>query len=89
MIKKVAPIAEAGMCPLLPLIKLFPVQDVLAGRLFVQMQRETERLKKRICQNMFDDLEKHREGHRVLQKQLFVKKSVLSSIDPYHNLYKS
>ena len=73
MIKKVAPIAKAGICLLLPEVKLVSVQDRLADRLFVQMQRETERLKKRICQNMFDDLEKHREGHRVLQKQLFVK----------------
>lgn len=77
MIKEVTSIPKAGICPLLSLIKLFPIQDVLAGRLFVQMQRETERLKKRICQNMFDDLEKHREAHRVLQKQLFVKECIV------------
>lgn len=73
MIKDVASIAAVRVCSLLPVVKLIPIQEVLAVRLFVQMQRETEKLKKRICQNMFDDLEKHREAHRVLEKQLFVK----------------
>jgi hypothetical protein len=40
-------------------------QDVVATRLLRQLQRETEKLKKHICQNMFTDLEKHLEAHRV------------------------
>ena len=73
MIKDVASIAKMSVSSLFLAVKPIPIQDVLAVRLFIQAQRETEKLKKRISQNMFDDLEKHREAHRVLQKQVFVK----------------
>ncbi len=71
MIKDVASIAKVRISSLLPAVNALAIQNVIAVRLFVLMQRETEKLKKRICQNMFDDLDKHREVHRILQKQLF------------------
>lgn len=73
MIKDVASIAKACAPSFFMAVKSIPIQDVLAVRLFIQAHRETEKLKRRISQNMFEDLEKHREAHRVLQKQVFVK----------------
>ncbi len=50
-------------------------QDNMASRLCLQLQKEADKLKKHICQNMFDVLEKHREYHRIMQKLHFFKTS--------------
>ncbi|MBS0605208.1 MAG: hypothetical protein JSS60_09280 [Verrucomicrobia bacterium] len=47
--------------------------DIVAQRLNQQRVRETQKLARRISQNMFDDLQKHREGHRLLEKIRFNK----------------
>lgn len=54
-------------------------QDIVAIRLFGQLQRELERLKRHICQNMSDDLAKHIEAHRVHLKKCFSKESFVFS----------
>ncbi len=74
--------AKAGLCSLFfqwdNLVKghvPFIPRDVISTRLFSFHQRETHKLIRRVSQNMYDELEKHREGHRVLEKQRFIKES--------------
>jgi hypothetical protein len=49
-------------------------KSVMSHRLLTQHQKETQKLVKRVLQNMFDELEKHREGHRLFEKLRFFKK---------------
>jgi hypothetical protein len=49
------------------------LKNVIPKRLVQQCYCSSKRLLDRICQNMFNTLEIHREGHRVLELQLFKK----------------
>ncbi len=62
---------------------VFCAQDILVARVFKQLQRESDRLKKHICQNMSDDLAKHIEAHRIhLKKRIAREASVFSRSIP-------
>ncbi len=53
----------------------FISRDVISTRLFRLHQQESHKLMRRVSQNITEVLEEHREGHRVLEKQRFIKAS--------------
>jgi len=52
-------------------------RDIISSRLNALMLHQTDRIARKVSQNMFEVLQEHKEGHRWMEQQRFARETSL------------